>query len=649
MKFGTFVLLMLFIFPVLQGDTIPSRHWKLIGPNGGVVGQIVPDRRNSNLWFLINNGVLYRSSDRAATWRSTGLNYVKQVVIHPGTSTVYALRKSRIWRSQDNGISFHPTSLSELKYLQRIFIDPWQPDVLYGFGGDSFFDLTVSLNGGRSWNVINGLPFSPGETVGECRASQYSFEDLLASPFDPNVLFASGTLILSCGPRGEDGFMNLLLQSNNAGKTWKVTENKLYSFHTDPLYPKRAFAFNGDGIKQLTPHGWISLSKTYVEELFSVAQHQNELLASRRFDYPRAGIQLLKSKDAGKSWFDVPISLSERLITLQSVDDSFRGLLGGTLGTGLFYRNELQNWKQIRVSFEAAPVRQIIRNTLSGQITIGIPECFTCATRFIYSKSSSNAVWREVEIPSKKFTNNFQIAVDPENSSHLIVESKSSLYVSHNKGKDWKRTFTGDLCCSSPTFDPSSPNFIYTVRDESLLKSTDGGNSWSKLTARVPFASTVTVDSQNGHILYFVYVNGSEIYKSTDGGASAHPIIKGITDCKNCDINVVNLAPLTAKDCYLAVTYDGVIYRTVNGGEQWRFFARAPSGGRQKLYPADATGDHLFLWSESDRLLETMDSGRSWKNIADELGPGVEIADMSDPLSSPIYLATNRGVFMEER
>jgi photosystem II stability/assembly factor-like uncharacterized protein len=650
MKFGTLILLMLFIFSVLEGDTIPSRRWRLIGPNGGVVEQIVPDRKISDLWFLLNNGVLYRSSDGARTWSSTGLHYVNQIAVHPVTSTVYALRKFRIWRSQDNGVSFHPTSLFETQYLHQIFLHPQNSDILYGLGGVLGDDLIVSFDAGRSWNAVKGLPFSSGETVGGCQASEYAFDDLLVSPFDPNVLFASGTLILSCPPRGEDAYMDLLLQSNNAGTTWKVMEKALYSFHADPLYPKRAFAFNADGIKQLTPQGWTPLSKTAVEELFTVARHENELLATRRLDYPRAGIQLLKSKDSGKTWSDLPISLSERLITIQSMDDSFRGLLGGTQGTGLFYRNELQSWKQIKVSFEAAPVSQIIRNPLSGEIMIGIPACFTCSTRFIFSKSSASAAWRELEIPAKKSANNIRIAVDPANSSHLLVASNSSIYVTHDKGKNWKRTFTGNFCCSSPAFDPSNSDVVYTVRDKSLLKSNDGGNSWSKLTARVPYISSITVDPHNRRILYFVYLNGSEIYKSTDGGASAHPISKGIkSDCKYCEINVVNLAPLQAKDSYLAVTHEGKIYKTVNGGDEWEFFANAPSSGRQKLHPADATGDHLFLWNERGRLLETTNGGKSWREISKELGPGLQIADMSDPLFSPIYLATNRGVFMEQR
>lgn len=644
MKLGTFTLVMLLIFSVLQGDTIPSRHWKLIGPNGGVVNQIVPDRRNSNLWFLINNGNLYRSSDDIGTWRTTGLNYVRQVAVHPATSTVYVLRRFRIWRSMDNGLSFHPTSLSESLYLSRIFLHPENPDLLYGLGGHNGDSLTVSFDAGRSWNLINTLPF-PKDVLGECQADEYSIDDLLVSPFDPNVLFASGALIVSCPPRGEEDSIPLLLQSSNAGKQWKVIEKTSYFFHNDPLYPERAFAFNSDGIKQLTPQGWTTLSKTGAGDIFSVAQHPNELLATRPLAHFKPGLEYLKSKDGGRTWFDLPISLSDRLLTIQSVDDSFRGLLGGTEGTGLFYRNELENWKQIRVSFEAAPIRQIFRNLLSDEITVAIPECFSCGTRFISSKSSTSATWHEIDSPTKNAFNNFQIAVDPVNSNHiLLVTNSSRLYVSHNNGKSWKRTLTGSLCCSPPSFDPSNSELIYTVRDTSLFKSSDGGNNWHKLTAKVPFSSTVTVDPKNPRTLFFVYVNGSPIYKSTDGGVTAHAVTKEIES----DF-VVNLAPLNANDSYLAVTYDGVIFRSLNGGEQWKFFARAPSGGRQKIYPADAIGNHFFLWSERDQLLETMNAGKSWKKVSDELGPNVGIADMTDPMLFPIYLATDRGVLMEER
>src|SRR5215813_10800424 len=85
-----------------SGFAIAADHqWQWIGPPAGTIQQIVPDRKNPNVWYTVNNGVLYRSTDGAKTWHVTPMNNLQDpydasvvpVVVDPQSSNVFVLNK----------------------------------------------------------------------------------------------------------------------------------------------------------------------------------------------------------------------------------------------------------------------------------------------------------------------------------------------------------------------------------------------------------------------------------------------------------------------------------------------------------------------------------------------------------------------------
>lgn len=125
------------------------------------------------------------------------------------------------------------------------------------------------------------------------------------------------------------------------------------------------------------------------------------------------------------------------------------------------------------------------------------------------------------------------VAVDPTNANHILCGAAAGgVWETHNGGGSWSpRTDSmPTLTTGAIAFDPTSPNIVYAGTGEGdfyaglgagLLRSSNGGASWSVLTA-APFVGVgfhdIDIDPSNGDQLLAGTTNG--LYKSVDGGAS---------------------------------------------------------------------------------------------------------------------------------
>lgn len=651
----SFVPLILFIGVCFAGE----RQWKWIGPSAGSIEQIVSDRNNPKLWYVVNNGVLYRSIDEGARWIPrlgsliTEIDKTFQpVTLNPFTSEVLVLTVrpggTRVWSSRDSGETFQLKGSLDI-LLKKLIPAGSHPNVLYGLGPYPW-GLASSLNGGHSWESFTNLPFpigSEAEPGSRCRVEEYVFRDLIVSPFDSNVLFASAKVLLNCGPESDE--FSVFLSSSNAGKTWKILERQAFSFHTDPAFSDRVFAFNSSEIRILTKNGWKALSPIRgITLMISVPRHSNELFAMQRYFSNGFQENLLKSNDQGRTWRVVLVGLEKKLTTLQAMDNPFHGLLGGTGELGLYHRNDLHGWQPLNTGFRESVVTRLSAGN-DSRLYAGASSYTFQAPTALFIKGSANSSWKITSLPGKGFF--YQISVNPRNAQHIILES-NTVWVSKNGGKTWTRSSVEPAsCCSIVEFDPNNPGIVYAAGN-SVYKSVDGGLHFSKISGS-PSESLgrplrLLIEEKNSQILFFI-VERLGLFKSTNGGVSFSPAYSGIRPpCSDCEsIPVVDIASLAAPGHYLAVTDSGQIYRTINGADKWELILKTGIGSVDRLWVLDETGRKLFLHTESGSLLETWDRGKTWINVAEQLGKGIVINDLTDPRKVPLYIATNHGVFVE--
>lgn len=103
---------------------------------------------------------------------------------------------------------------------------------------------------------------------------------------------------------------------------------------------------------------------------------------------------------------------------------------------------------------------------------------------------------------------------------------------------------------------------VYGERD-AIIKSTDGGGSWSLTTLNDVTVRSIKVDPQNPSTVYVATYQGG-IFKSVDGGSNWIPVNEGLTS--------LGILSLTIDPSHPSTLYAGTssgLFKSTNGGGSW--------------------------------------------------------------------------------
>ena len=217
------------------------------------------------------------------------------------------------------------------------------------------------------------------------------------------------------------------------------------------------------------------------------------------------------------------------------------------------------------------------------------------------------------------------IAVDPSNSSHIIVGSAAGgVWSSRDTGATWAPVADSapTLTCGAVAFDPSHPEIVYIGTGEGnaysslgagILRSVDKGETFSLLVA-APFVGIgfydLVVDPRNGKRLFAATVGG--FFVSTDGGLTW---LRPVTD--ECWSLSLRTSGKTSE--LLAATRSGIKRSTNNGKTFAALNVGGPSGAWDRLAVAHAPSQPstAYVWgSNNGNAFLAMRSGANWTAIA---------------------------------
>jgi len=194
---------------------------------------------------------------------------------------------------------------------------------------------------------------------------------------------------------------------------------------------------------------------------------------------------------------------------------------------------------------------------------------------------------------------------------YAVVKTESGqVYVSSDSGLNWSRLAAFGEPVYSMAIDPSNTQVMYVLGKEAVMKTTDGGATWT----RSAFGS-------------YWYGEGGEI--------AVHPLDP-------------QLVLATGYNCYLAPASweSGVaFFKSVDGGESWSSACLDATWLRGQglaiaVNPLD-TGEFFIAGYESDRntgfgrIYRTVDGGLTWTNTA-----GAWTYSVQDILVDPAHPAT---------
>ncbi|MEK6323655.1 MAG: SBBP repeat-containing protein [Acidobacteriota bacterium] len=203
-----------------------------------------------------------------------------------------------------------------------------------------------------------------------------------------------------------------------------------------------------------------------------------------------------------------------------------------------------------------------------------------------------------------------------------------------------------------------------------VFKSTDGGTSWTSLSAGLSTSAidTIIVDPKSPSNVYVV-ASGEGIFKSTNGGTSWSSANAGLPT----DVRTLAIDPVTPTTLYAGLSVNGV-YKSTNGGANWSSTGLSGSTANPKNIAALAidpsntaiifagaglTGIAQFPPSDNNPtqelpsllltgLYKSTDGGSTWRASDTGLPPGPTLAIAIDPKMPGTIYAGFRGVFKSE-
>jgi photosystem II stability/assembly factor-like uncharacterized protein len=247
------------------------------------------------------------------------------------------------------------------------------------------------------------------------------------------------------------------------------------------------------------------------------------------------------------------------------------------------------------------------------------------------------------------------LAVDPLNPSRVFAavlghpygsNPERGIYRSLDGGSTWEQVLfkDGDTGGSAVAIDPIRPNVVYAAlwqdrlgpwEDKNqfqgtgggLFKSTDGGNTWRKLTKGLPDDSSqinITVAASQPDRLYAVVGTnepgaysssaGLGVFRSDDAGESWSRITSDPRPALRIgggDLPILRADPSNPDVVYSAGL---VTMKSVDGGREWQPLRGAPGGDDyQNLWINPSNPDIVALVSDQGAVI-TLNGGKTWSS-----------------------------------
>ena len=237
-------------------------------------------------------------------------------------------------------------------------------------------------------------------------------------------------------------------------------------------------------------------------------------------------------------------------------------------------------------------------------------------------------------------------AVNPTNPGRIIVGTGDYLrargggmFQTANGGASWTQIPI------SPTPDsffrihflPSNPNVLLAASDQGILRSTDGGNTWT--TRLSGFASDLIFHPTNANLQFACsHSGGRGVFKSTDAGVTwtriVHAVLPDSGDFGRASIAICRDFPL-----HMALLVEGGfnlqgVYRTTNGGTTWTNITNNLAGfGDGQIWHAQAIAyrpnDSNQIYVGAVDIAHTTNGGTTWLVGGGAAGISIGHADIT--------------------
>ncbi len=613
----------------LWKTTDDGTNWTVLTDNNDVLGvsdiAVSPDYVNDNtiyiatgdkdggsMWSLgggksnDNNSIgVLKSTDGGNTWSATGLSFnvsdgrtISRLLIHPTDNDIlYAATNLGIYKTTDAGASWNlvydPTSSYE--NIIDMEFKPGDPSVIYASTKRYWDDalIKISTDDGANWSTLQAF------------TDKYRV-DIAVTPDNPDYLY--GVVAGRSGELAEIG------RYDASASTWTTlyaggTDKNLLGYYSDGSGDQRGQAgydlcidvsptdantiIIGGVISHKSTDGGLSWTCSncwtsyyvYNKDNYPVVHADQHMLKYRSngdvFECNDGGVYV--STDDGTSWTvktgNLVISQLYRLSVAQTRSDA---VLAGLQDNGC-KRLESGTWTDVKGGDGMEVI--IDYNTYDTQ--------YGSYTNGDIARTTSN--WSSATDITKDSDGNWMngissgesaawvtpYAIDPTSNSTLYL-GLEDLWKSTDNGDSWTKISTVATAdhIRSLALAPSNSQYIYMADPDQFWVTTDGGASWTERTTGLPVASNtityIAVKADDPQTVWVTFggFDTDRIYQSTDAGANWTNISTGLP---SLPVMSVVQNKLNTDNPELYVGTDAGVYVKVGANDWAEFNSNLPN------------------------------------------------------------------------
>jgi photosystem II stability/assembly factor-like uncharacterized protein len=240
---------------------------------------------------------------------------------------------------------------------------------------------------------------------------------------------------------------------------------------------------------------------------------------------------------------------------------------------------------------------------------------YAAAARVIYKSVDGGLTWKARVGPNFGL-----VAIDPSHPS-TVYAAGAGIARSRDGGQTWRTVLADAHLIDSQIGDLTlAPNgTVFAVTTDRLLRSVDGGRTWTATPIDVIFHSTgfhsLQVDPADPSRLYIA--NEFQLWSSVDGGATwtkaSNPPNQGLVDFQ---IARLALAPSSPATIYASLTNLGVtsIFRSDDGAATWLRVGEIPFLAERALLVDPGSASRLYAAGDGG-IFTSGHGGQSWARL----------------------------------
>ena len=198
---------------------------------------------------------------------------------------------------------------------------------------------------------------------------------------------------------------------------------------------------------------------------------------------------------------------------------------------------------------------------------------------------------------------------------------------------------TGDF--HALVFDPTDARIAFFGHHNGVLRTEDGGRTWSPLVERTSFdAMNLGISRADAQRLYLA---GHDVFQvSLDGGRTWQPVAHNLP---GTDIHGFAVSPDDSDRLYALVVGHGSL-RSGDGGRTWESLGSGLPSDMTALASAGGTPEVLYASSGRSGVLRSADGGANWSRTSTVPGSRGVLTLAVDPTApQTVYAGTEEGLF----